>query len=155
MGSLAQNSSGAIRCSCNSRFWRRFRRVLVGCGGFRCRWLMRFRRVPVQMADEVPEGSGADGWWGSGGFRCRWLRFRRVRETPVQIADKVPEGSGAVAKILPRSSKVLGITHEFIPKCVARVPVSFGGLGVRLCSRTVVSMFATVRNRSQPSAVVR
>ena len=32
-----------------------------GSGGFRCRWLMRFRRVPVQMADEVPEGSGADG----------------------------------------------------------------------------------------------
>ena len=28
----------------------------------------------------------------------------------------------------------------------------FGGLGVRLCSRKVVSMFATVRNRSQPSA---
>ena len=24
-----------------------------GSGGFRCRWLMRFRRVPVQMADEV------------------------------------------------------------------------------------------------------
>ena len=50
MGSLAQNSSGAIRCSCNPRFRR------------------RFRRVPVQMADEVPEGSGAD--------------------------DEVPEGSG-------------------------------------------------------------
>ena len=61
MGSLAQNSSGAIRCSCNSRFRRRFRRVPVGSGGFRCRWLMRFRSVPVQMADEVPEGSGADG----------------------------------------------------------------------------------------------
>ena len=27
MGSLAQNSSGAIRCSCNTRFRRRFRRV--------------------------------------------------------------------------------------------------------------------------------
>ena len=27
----------------------------------RCRWQTRFRRVPVQMADEVPEGSGADG----------------------------------------------------------------------------------------------
>ena len=33
------------------------------------------------------------------------------------------------------------------PECVARVPVSFGGLGVRLCSRKVVSMSATVRNR--------
>ena len=34
----------------------------------------------------------------------------------------------------------------FIPECVARVPVSFGGLGVRLCSRKVVSVCATVRN---------
>ena len=41
------------------------------------------------------------------------------------------------------------------PECVARVPVSFGGLGVRLCSRKVASMFATVRNRSQPFATVR
>ena len=40
----------------------------------------------------------------------------------------------------------------FFPECVARVPVSFGGLGVRLCSRKVVSMFATVRNRPQPFA---
>ena len=31
-----------------------------GSGGFRCRWLMRFRRVPVQMADEVLEGCGAE-----------------------------------------------------------------------------------------------
>ena len=42
MGSLAQNSSGAIRCSCNQVP----------------------EKVPegsVQMADEIPEGSGADG----------------------------------------------------------------------------------------------
>ena len=31
-----------------------------GSGGFRCRKLMRFRRVLVQKADEVPEGCGAD-----------------------------------------------------------------------------------------------
>ena len=53
-----------------------------GSGGFRSlpvRWVMKFRRVPVQVADEVPEGSGADGRQGSGGFRCRWpRRFRRV-----------------------------------------------------------------------------
>ena len=107
MGSLAQNSSGAIQCSCNTRFRRRFRRVQEGSGAFRCRLLMRFRRgsgafrcrllmrfqtVPVQIARKVPEGSGADGWWGSGGFGCRWLmRFRRV---PGQIADEVPKGSG-------------------------------------------------------------
>ena len=45
------------------------------------------------------------------------------------------------------------VFHVF-PECVARVPVSFGGVGVRLCSRKVVSVFATVRNRSQPSATV-
>ena len=46
----------------------------------------------MQMADEVPDGSGADSRRGSGGFGCRWLmRFRTV---PVQIADKVPAGSG-------------------------------------------------------------
>ena len=31
--------------------------VPEGSGG---RWLMRFRRVPVQMADEVPESFGED-----------------------------------------------------------------------------------------------
>ena len=30
-----------------------------------------------------------------------------------------------------------------------------GGLGVESCSRSVVSMFATVRNRPQPFATVR
>ena len=44
----------------------------MGSGGFRCRWLMKFRRVLVQMADEVPESFGAG-----------------------QMADEVPEGSGA------------------------------------------------------------
>ena len=61
MGSLAQNSSGAIRCSCNPRFRRRFRRVPESSRGFRCRKLMRFQRVPVQKADEVPDSSDADG----------------------------------------------------------------------------------------------
>ena len=37
-----------------------------GSGGFRCRWLMcrwlmKFRRVAAQKADEIPEGPGADG----------------------------------------------------------------------------------------------
>ena len=51
---------------------------------------MRFRTVPGQLADEVPEGSGADS---RQGFRCRWLmRFRRVS---AQKADEVPEISGA------------------------------------------------------------
>ena len=38
------------------------------------------------------------------------------------------------------------------PECVARVPVSLGGLGVRLCSPKVAFATATVRNRSQPLA---
>ena len=66
MGSLAQNSFGAIRCSCNPRFRR------------------RFRTVPVQMAAEVPDGSGVDSRQGSGWFRM----------VPVQIADAVPAGFG-------------------------------------------------------------
>jgi len=49
MASLAQISSGAIRCSFSTWFRTRFRRVLV-----------RFRRVPVQIPCEVAEGSGAD-----------------------------------------------------------------------------------------------
>ena len=35
-------------------------KVPEGSGAFRCRLLMRFRRVPVHMADEVPDSSGAD-----------------------------------------------------------------------------------------------
>ena len=54
---------------------------------------MRFRTVPGQLADEVPEGSGADSRQASGGFRCRWLmRFRRVSG---QKTDEVLESSGA------------------------------------------------------------
>ena len=40
----------------------------------------------------------------------------------------------------------------FFPECVARVPVSLGGLGVRLCSPSFAFAVATVRNRPQPSA---
>ena len=84
MGSSAQISSGAIRCSFNTRFRTRFRRVLAQM--FR-RVLVqilsvRFRRVPVKIPAEAPEGSvrfrrvpvqiRCD-------FRCRYLvRFRRV-----------------------------------------------------------------------------
>ena len=68
-----------------------------------------FRTVLVQMADEVPKGSSSDA-----------MKFRMVR---VQIADKDAEVSGAHSrqssgglrcKNLPRSSKLLGITYEFI-----------------------------------------
>ena len=30
------------------------------CGGFRCRWLIKYWRVRVQIATKVPEGSDAD-----------------------------------------------------------------------------------------------
>ena len=39
------------------------------------------------------------------------------------------------------------------PECVARVPVSLGGLGVRLCSPSFAFATATVRKCSQPPAV--
>ena len=35
-------------------------KVPEGSGGFWCRKLMRFQRVPAQKADEVPDGSGAE-----------------------------------------------------------------------------------------------
>ena len=53
MGFLAQNSSGRSGAAATPGSGE-------GFGGFRCRLLMRFRRVPGQMADEVPESSGAD-----------------------------------------------------------------------------------------------
>ena len=78
----------------------------------------------MQMPDEVLNGQvlGGSGWLIKfGGSRCRWpMKFRMV---PVQIADKVAKQSGAHSrqssgglryKNLPRSSKLLGITHEFI-----------------------------------------
>ena len=59
-------------------------------GGFWCRYLVRFRRVPVKIPVEAPEGSVQ-----FRRFRCRYLvRFRKV---PVQIPCEVPEGSGADA----------------------------------------------------------
>ena len=106
MGSLAQISSGAIRCSFNTRFRTRFRRVW-------CRYLVRFRRVPVQIPREIPEGSGEDTCWGSGGFCAvpegsgadtlwcsggfRWRYLVRFRKVPVQRPCEVPVGSGADA----------------------------------------------------------
>ena len=120
MNSLAQNSSGEIRCSCNSRFRRKFRRVPEpfcadgwwDSGWFWCRLLMRFLRVPAQMADEVPEGSGADGWWGSKGFRRRWLMsFRRV---PVQISG------GFRCRWLMRFRRVPGAFPAWQPKLLPR-----------------------------------
>ena len=46
-----------------------------------------------------------------------------------------------------------GLILFLFPECVARVPVSLGGLGVRLCSPSFAFSVATVRNRRQPFAV--
>ena len=130
-GADSRQGSGGSR----TRKLMRFRRVPVRCG-YRgpvqmgdevpegsgadsrqgSRLQTRFRRVPVQVADEVTEGSGADKVLEG----SRWLKFRMV---PVQIANRVADVSGARSKRstggfryknLPRSSKLLGITHEFI-----------------------------------------
>ena len=96
MGSLAQISSGAIRCSFNQvprkvpegsgadTYWGTW----WGSGGFRCRYLVRFRRVPVQIPGEVLEGSGADTCWGSGEFRCRYLTKALVNCTGSRRRDQ-------------------------------------------------------------------
>ena len=112
MGSLAQNSSGVIRCSCNTRFRRRFRTVpdpsgadgWWGSGGFRRRWLMRLWRV--QIADKVLEGSGpgAESWWASRGFRCRWLM-------------RVLEGSGADSQKLSQVFQAVGDNVWYFSIC--------------------------------------
>ena len=49
----------------------------------------------VQMADEVPEGSGADSRQGSGGFRCRFRWLIGFWRVPGQMADEVLKCSGA------------------------------------------------------------
>ena len=41
----------------------------------------------------------------------------------------------------------VGFILFFFPECVARVPVSHGGLGVRLCSPNFGFVFATIGNR--------
>ena len=52
--------------------------------------------------------------------------------------------------------QLLKSRRSFFPECVAKGSrLTLGGLGVKSCSRPVASMFATVRNRSQPFATVR
>ena len=74
MGSLAQMSSAAIRCSFNTRFRARFRRVqkvpeqilrLVS-GRFWCIAPVKVRKGSAAEPGEVSEGSGAEprgGFW--------------------------------------------------------------------------------------------
>ena len=75
-----------------------------------------------------------------------------LQEILEEIQDKTAQPKRRVmAAVCSREKQ----PSSLFPECVARVPVSFGGLGVRLCSRKVVSVSATVRNRPQPSATVR
>ena len=73
-----------------------------GSGGFWCRYLVRFRRVPVQIPREVPEGSGEDTCWASGGFCavlggywCRYLGWGSRRFWCRYLVE-VPEVSAPV-----------------------------------------------------------
>ena len=59
------------------------------------------------------------------------------------------------SKLRMDRSEMIIISCNVFPECVARVPVSLGGLGVRLCSPSFAFATATVRNRPQPSATVR
>ena len=59
----------------------------------------------MQMADEIPEGSGADSKQGL--WRVRWHNGRKqtsFRTVLVQIAGKVPEGSGSAGREVPDGS---------------------------------------------------
>ena len=119
-GSLAQISSGAIRCSFNTRFRARFRRV-QGCGadtwwdsrGLRCRYVVRFRKFPVKVLGEVPEGYGEDVWWGSGNFQCRYL-VKIPGDVPEGSGEDVWWGSGGQCEKEAEAFKLLGIAPEFI-----------------------------------------
>ena len=53
---------------------------------------------------------------------------------------------------LPASGPPWALRSWIFPECVARFPVS---RGLKVCSLDVAEPFATVRNRSQPSASVR
>ena len=85
-------------------------------------------------------------------FCLEHLRFGASKSGDFWRFDTVLYMSNSGLTFRQASIFVAPILLKVFPECVARVPVSFGGLGVRLCSRKVVSMFATVRNRPQPFA---
>ena len=83
----------------------------------------------IKAAEQLVQQAGLDR---VDGFRCCW-KFELVSEIRTNHLRRSP----------------------FFPECVARVPVSLGGLGVRLCSPSFAFATATVRNRSQPFTTVR
>ena len=82
----SRQGSGGFRCRYRVRFWRVPGSISAEApeGSVRfqrvpVRYIVRFRRGPVPILCEVPEGSGAGILRGPGSFRCRYsVRFRRV-----------------------------------------------------------------------------
>ena len=58
---------------------------------------------------------------------------------------------GSLTSVNIEKKQILAVS----PECVARVPVSLGGVGVELCSPHHAFVAATARNRPQPFATVR
>ena len=73
---------------------------------------------------------------------------------PVTRARKTKKTKNTKRQILRFQDCCFHGSCNLVPECVARVPVSLGGLGVRLCSPKVAFATATVRNRRQPFATV-
>ena len=66
---------------------------------------------------------------------------RIVQRTVVSVSRQKVDGKATAA------GSVISRATDLFPECVARVPVSLGGLGVRLCSPSFAFATATVRNR--------
>ena len=64
-----------------------------------------------------------------------------------KYANCFPLAGRAGNQLVPRMSHLVPHLTFFFPECVARVPVSLGGLGVGLCSPSFAFAVATVRNR--------
>ena len=75
--------------------------TLLGSGGFRCRYLLRFWRVPVQIPGQLLEGSCADTCWGS------WPWFLYHCATPLHACM-------CMIVYKAEAFKLLGIAPEFI-----------------------------------------
>ena len=75
--------------------------TLLGSGGFRCRYLLRFWKLPVQIPGQLLEGSCADACWGS----WPWFLYHCV--APLHACMCMIVYTAEVFKLL-------GIAPEFI-----------------------------------------
>ena len=76
--------------------------TLLGSGGFPCRYLLRFWRIPVQISGQLLEGSCADTCWGS------WPWFLYHCAAPLHACM-------CMIVYKAEAFKLLGIAPEFIP----------------------------------------